>query len=136
MSTAHRVIDDGVERTEAMQAALMRSTVGGTELDDRARALEGRFQALHDRIAGVESREMANDPGPVTVERRLGVAFLGNFLSTYGPTPMHERQVEIAREEYAEIKAELEGLVDELAQLEADLDAAGVPWTPGRGLMP
>ncbi|MDX1503886.1 MAG: hypothetical protein R3325_16125, partial [Thermoanaerobaculia bacterium] len=68
---------------------------------------------------------------------RVGVAFLGNFLSTYGPTPTHQRQIEIAAEQYEELREELRQLIEvELPALEADLDAAGVPWTRGRGLVP
>ena len=55
--------------------------------------------------------------------------------STYGPTPMHLRQFEIAQEEFAELSATLTQLLEtDLPTLEAELDAAGVPWTPGRGV--
>ena len=48
---------------------------------------------------------------------------------------MHKRQFEIAQEEFAELNATLTQLLEtDLPALEAELDAAGVPWTPGRGV--
>ena len=60
---------------------------------------------------------------------------MGNRLSTYGPTPTHRRQFEIAKDQFAALREQLTQLVDtDLPALEAQLDAAGVPWTPGRGV--
>ena len=62
-------------------------------------------------------------------------AWRGNMGSTYGPTPMHKRQFEIAQEEFAELNGTLTQLLEtDLPALETELDAAGVPWTPGRGV--
>jgi hypothetical protein len=38
----------------------------------------------------------------------------------------------IARQEFASVLADLEAIGAMLDALEADADAAGVPWTPGR----
>ena len=48
---------------------------------------------------------------------------------------MHRRQLEIAQEEFTELAAAVDEIVSvDLPALEADLDAAGVPWSPGRGV--
>jgi hypothetical protein len=63
------------------------------------------------------------------------VAQYGNNYSTYGPTPTHRRSLEIAQEEFAAAQKELDRIFDDdLPALEKKLDAAGVPWTPGRGV--
>ena len=68
------------------------------------------------------------DPGPVPVSRRLEVVISGTAQSTFGPTASHRVSLEIAREEFAAIRAELDALLDgEMPQLELRLDAAGVP---------
>ena len=83
---------------------------------------------LQQRLEGNETRSLYSEEGPVSVKRRLEVAVLGTFRSTYGPTP-----VEIADREFAEVKARLTRISDtDLPALRRDLDAAGVPWTPGR----
>ena len=55
--------------------------------------------------------------------------------SDYGPTATHRRAFEIAAAEFAEIEPQLRELLDvDLPALEAKMEAAGVPWTPGRPL--
>ncbi len=119
----------------AMKGALMQSTVPNQELDARVRDIERRVKALHERLAGNERRDSYGDPGPVHVMRRLGVVGIGNSLSTYGPTEMHRRQFEIAQQDFAGIRSEFASILEtEMPALEADLDAAGVPWSTGRGV--
>ncbi len=132
---AHSALHEAEERLVAMRKALDRSRTAPGELDDRARSLWRQLQDLHLTIEGDERRDNAGDPGPVSIQRRLGVAFMGNMLSTYGPTPTHRRQLEIAEQQLETVSEELNTLLDEaLPALEAELDAAGVPWTPGRGV--
>ena len=61
------------------------------------------------------------------------MAQIGTSNSTYGPTPTHRRSLEIAEKQYAQLKKDLDGIVkQELPALAAALQAAGVPWSPGR----
>ena len=54
---------------------------------------------------------------------------------TRGPTATQRMSVDIGRQGLAALAAELEQLVGaDLPALEAELDAAGVPWTPGRSI--
>jgi photosystem II stability/assembly factor-like uncharacterized protein len=131
----HSVIEETEERLEAIKIALTRSTAAGTQLEDRARALLRQMQDLHLTFDGNELRETHGDPGPATIQGRLGTVGIGNRFSTYGPTAMHRRQFEIAKEEFEELAAAVSNIVStELPALEADLDAAGVPWSQGRGV--
>ena len=58
---------------------------------------------------------------------------MGNRLSTYGPTATHRRSYDIALAEFSVIREDLHRLLDvDLVNLEARLEEAGVPWTPGR----
>ena len=58
---------------------------------------------------------------------------VGAFWSTADPTTTHRRQEEIVAEQFRRANAELVNLMEvQLADLEAQADAAGVPWTPGR----
>ena len=67
--------------------------------------------------------------------RRLEVAVMGTFRSTYGPTPTHRQALEIAESGFADVSSRLGRIVDtDLPGLREDLDRAGVPWTPGRGV--
>ncbi len=131
----HEALEGAGERLESIKKALMRSTVQDTSLDDRARALLRRVQDLHETFDGNERRARFGDPGPATISSRLGMIGFGNSFSTYGPTAMHLRQLEIVKEEFADLAAAVDEILSvDLPALEADLDAAGVPWSPGRGV--
>ncbi|MDH3403505.1 MAG: glycosyl hydrolase [Acidobacteriota bacterium] len=129
------VMEELAARLESMRAALTRSRAADASLDERAAALLGRVRELHETFDGNERRADFGDPGPATIAGRLGSVGLGNMFSTYGPTPMQRRQLAIASEELAELAAAVDEIAAvELPALEADLDAAGVPWSPGRGV--
>jgi hypothetical protein len=59
------------------------------------------------------------------------------MTSAYGPTPDQRKSLEIARESYDDVIAELDAIVnEEYSAFKSALDAAKVPWTPGRGIQP
>ena len=123
------------EHLGGIREALLRSMAPDSSLGDQARAIERRLRELHDLLGGTETRESHGDPGPVTVYDRLQTVSIGNFLSTYGPTTTHRRQVEIAAEEFETLHTEFTRLIEvDLVALEQSLESAGVPWTPGRGV--
>ena len=119
---------------KAVKQTLLRS---GAEagLRTQVRALELQVSDLQLKLSGDERRDLAGDSGPVSVSRRINVAQMGTSFSSYGPTPTHERSLEIAEQEFAGIKAALNQIFNtELPALRKALDEAGVPWTPGRGV--
>ncbi len=132
---ARAAVRAGFERLDAAKKALRRSTVAPDGLDERARALEARLFDLEARLFGNRSRARGGEPTKPSVSRRLSVVTMGNRYSTYGPTPTHRRSLEIAEQEFGAARGELHQLLDvDLPAFEADLDAAGVPWSPGRGV--
>jgi len=126
-------IDDTLERLLSIEGALIESGGGNPALDQRARELERRLRLAREALAGNQRREEMGDPGPISVLHRLEVADMGNRWSTYGPTPTHREALAIARRDLAGLREEIDTLVrEDLPALERELDAAGVPWTPGR----
>ncbi len=119
---------------KAVKQTLLRSGAEGG-LRAQVRALELQVSDLQLKLSGDERRDLAGDSGPVSVSRRINVAQMGTSFSSYGPTPTHERSLEIAEQEFAGIKAALNQIFNtELPALRKALDEAGVPWTPGRGV--
>jgi hypothetical protein len=134
VSGAASALQSLVTESVAIKDTLLRSPAPQT-LRDRARALELELLGLQQRLGGNETRELHNEGGPVPIDRRLEVAVLGTFRSTYGPTPTHLRAVEIAAAEFTDVKERIARINDEeLPEIRRQLDAAGVPWTPGRGV--
>jgi hypothetical protein len=133
VQSAGRTIDETATRLRAIRETLPRSTVEDTALDDRVRALEDRLAGLKLVLSGDPRRALMSQGGPVPIRRRLDVAKIGNRYSLYGPTPTHVRSFEIASERFAALERDLATLVEtDLADLERDVEAAGLPWTPGR----
>jgi photosystem II stability/assembly factor-like uncharacterized protein len=132
---AQSTIAETETRLRAIRESLMRATVKDAALDDEVRALEGRLAGLRLDLLGSRTREFMGDPGPISIKRRVDVAAMANRSSVYGPTPTHVMSVEIAEESFAALRQALERLVEvDLRSLERRLEAAGVPWTPGRGV--
>ena len=124
-------LNASIERVEALAEAIDDSGAEG-DLRTQASAIRAGLLDVRVRFLGddtVRSRREAVLPGIRDRIQRV----VGAFWSTADPTTTHRRQVEIVREQLGPANAELVNLVEvQLADLEAQADAAGVPWTPGR----
>ena len=70
---------------------------------------------------------------PVTA--RISAASFSPHWNAHGPTATHQQTLQIARNEYNGVRAALTQLVDrDFEALKDALNAANVPWSPGRGL--
>ena len=131
---AESALGRAVERVGAIESTLVRSTAD-TSLVAEAVRYAKQLASMQERLSGNEQRDYMNEGGPVSIDRRVSVAMLGTNFSTYGPTPTHIRSLEIAEQQFAELQREFDVLInDELPAFEQQLNAAGVPWTPGRGI--
>ncbi len=133
VSAAGATISETEKKLGAIREVLMRSTVGDTALDDEVRALSRRLADLKEALDGNEQQGGIGEPTALSVSRRLFTVVMGTRLSAYGPTAHHLDNFRIAREDFAAIRQGLNQLVEvDLPALEQKLEAAGVPWTPGR----
>jgi len=120
--------------TGAIKDTLLRSGAADA-LREQTRSIELELLGLQQEISGNEARGLYGDEGPVSISRRLEVAVMGTFRSTYGPTPTHIRSVEIAELEFAGVKSSIQRISEvEMPVLREELNNAGVPWTPGRSV--
>lgn len=134
---ARSALGEQLERIRAIRKMLHQSRLSSGEIDPLARQVEQTILDLQLQLDGDSRRDAAGDPGPVSISRRLQVVLTGNRQSTYGPTPTHLRSLEIALEDLAELSQSLARIIRQtIPRLEEQLDAAGVPWTPGRGAPP
>ena len=130
------ILDTTAEQLQLAKKALGESTHPDPSLDSEARALERRLFELREMVYGNEKQDELGEPVPHSIGRRLSSAAMGTMLSTYGPTPNHQQTLAIAKEELEEVKVGLSQLVEvDLPAFAEKLDAAGVPWTPGRDIL-
>ena len=128
-------LDGAVAQVSAIKAALSRADAGQPGLYATAVDLATRLGELNERLRGNRRRGRLNSQQPVSISGRLGSVQGGTYRSTYGPTAMHREQFGIAQEQFAAVREALRGILEEeLPRLEGELEAAGVPWTTGRGV--
>jgi len=134
VSGAVAAITTLLTETSAIKETIQRSGAPET-LREQTRVIELELMEIQQKLAGNEARSLYSDEGPVSINQRLQFAVMGTFRSTYGPTPSHLRSVEIAESDFATAKTRIQSISNsELPALRRQLDEAGVPWTPGRGV--
>ncbi len=111
-------------------------TPGADEaLTGRARELEIRLMDIREALTGDRTIESRDEPTPPSIMDRVQTIIRGHWYATYGPTRTHRRNYEIAAEEFAVVLEKLRTLIEkDLRELEEAMEAAGAPWTPGRGV--
>ena len=130
---ALRAIEEVKASLVAAKESLMSSTAD-PQLYARTHAVEQGLNGVRDALKGNPMRTVMNAQGPVSVSARLDFASYGARTQAYGPTPAQLEALELAEEGYGAASDELDRLIEqEYRQLIKDYDAAGVPWTPGRG---
>jgi len=135
VTAADEALKNAFGRVERLSDALGRSSIDPGTLDTELEVLKQRLYDVDVRLVGNRSAASFNLPQTPSVSRRLRVAGFNDGQSDYGPTQHHRRQLEIAETEFAAILPELKVLLEvDLPSLEAEMEAAGVPWSPGRPL--
>ena len=120
-----------IERVEALAKAVDESEASD-ELRSQASAIRAGLLELRVRFLGDDSVRSRFEAVLLGIRQRIQ-RVVDAFWSMADPTTTHRRQVEIVREQFGPANAELVNPVEvQLAGLEAQADAAGVPWTPGR----
>jgi hypothetical protein len=120
------------ERLRYMRAALVETPSADPELFTRLDELGAGLAALQTRLGGDRARSQLNESSSPSIRGRVG-RVMGHWSTRQMPTATHQRNLEIAREDFAAFRQDLSALVDgDLARLESELEAAGAPWTPGR----
>ena len=123
------------DRLRHMRAALDETPGAGPELYRSLEDVEARLERLATRLQGDRTRSRYNEPSVPSITGRVGQVAGGHWNTRQAPTETQRASLRIASDAFATLSAELVGLLDgALAELEAALEAAGAPWTPGRRL--
>jgi len=129
-SRAARETDD---RLGYLKKAAQDAPQAPEALREEARRLELRLADLRVALDGDTTVERRSEPTPPSITERVQRVVGGLWSHTQNPTTTQIENYEIAAEEFEGVLAELRRLVDEeIRALEAKLEAAGAPWTPGR----
>ncbi len=129
-----RSVDAVIAELDAIKSVLKDFRAEGSFFEI-ADSIKKRVSAQRDLLADNALYDTYNDPQVMSVMARLWHARFAPMSNAYGPTPAQRDSLRLARETYDSATAELNRLInEEYAALKAALDAAKVPWTPGRGI--
>jgi hypothetical protein len=99
------------------------------EIDSTQKRLNGILVKLR----GDRTLSKRNEPTPPSISGRVRQVVSNQWNTTSAPTQTQRDAYQYAGTEFAAVLAELRTLIeDDLARLEAKLEASGAPWTPGR----
>lgn len=131
-----RALDDIQTELGAIKESLGNSTANLT-LYGQANGLSQELSLIRDRIAGNRTQGSFSIDRTTPITARLSHAAYSPNTTAYGPTPSQRDSLAIAHDEFEQVSRDLSQLVDiQYLALKGAVEAAGVPWTPGRGVLP
>ena len=123
------------ERLRHMRAALVETPRADPALFGRMDELVASLDDLQVRLSGDPARQRLSQSMSPSIRGRVGQVIGGHWPTRQAPTATQRSSLELASEGFEMLSGELSELIEvDLARLEADLAAAGAPWTPGRRL--
>ena len=131
----NRFADELSKKLTTMQQAVHQTPSAPAELGNKILALSLQMDDILWTLNGkkpVASRE-ENPPAPVSINERLGNLIYAFYRSTSAPTSTQKRNYQIIREEFPEVHSQLKQISEvTVPAIEAEMEAAGVPYTSGR----
>jgi photosystem II stability/assembly factor-like uncharacterized protein len=118
-------------RTQAIRRALVDSPAGLRLLDQAVR-FDGRVLDALRRLRGDETLRGLESGSPSSLQQRVNSAAAGARGLTGNPTGTQRQNYDIAAADVAAQVAALRTIEAELKKFEQEIEAAGVPYTPGR----
>jgi len=129
------VVESARQRIAAMRGALDATPGLAAGAGVRLRELELGLAAAEVALLGDSTVQKRQEPILPSISDRVQRVMRATWSSTSATTTTHSRDYEIAAAAFAELLVDLRKLIEEdLAALQQDLEKAGGPWTPGRGL--
>jgi hypothetical protein len=131
MMGASGAADEALRNLQFMKKALLDTPRADPRLGEQVRAIEKRLRQALVGLRGdpvVRGRSESSDPS-------LMDRVSGQLGSTSPITGTVKRDYDMAAAEFEKLLPELKAIIDvELRKLGEQLEAAGAPWTPGRGV--
>jgi hypothetical protein len=124
--------DEAGGRLRHLRQAALDTPDGAAAWVDRIDALSERLADLQVELTGDRTVARRSEPTPPSIAERIGRA-AAHWTASAAATGTHRRQYEIAAEAFGPVLDGLRQLIEvDLTALEAEMEGAGAPWTPGR----
>ena len=127
------VLAKAQEQLDAIEKVVQANPQLDPALLQDVRALEVKLMDINEAFNGDPTKSRRSESAYPGFRSRLRTMMSGAVGSTEGPTETHRQQFAIIAAEYQGVAEQVSQLLDvDLPALNAKLDAAGAPWTPGR----
>jgi photosystem II stability/assembly factor-like uncharacterized protein len=128
-----RAVEETRSRLDYVVRAVLQAPRADEALLAEARALEERLHAIDVAMSGDATIRSRSESTPPAISERVDDVVSGHWTSTSHPTETQREAYRIAGAAFEPVLEDLRRLLeDDLPALEAKLDDAGAPWTPGR----
>ena len=130
------VVESTRQQTAALRDALDATPGLAQDVGVRLRELELGLASAEVALLGDSTLRRRQEPILPSITDRVERVMRATWTSTSTTTTTHSRDYEIASAALTELLVDLRRLIDDdLTALQLDLEEAGGPWTPGRGLL-
>ena len=134
ISAVRDVLSESGKMQKAMTNALKKSSILPGTLEPKLVALKADLTRINRSLSGSPSRSEVGERNPDGLGNFISDAMRG-LNNSYGPTPLHAKSLEIAKELFGELKAEVEAINQQhIPEIERALKAAGAPYIIGQGI--
>jgi len=131
MMGAGQAAQEALENIKFMKKALLDTAEADPKLGDRVRDIEERVQDLIITLFGDWAKMRRGEATSPGIMMRVS----SQLSSTAPITETVKQNYEIAASEFGQILEDMRQLIDvDLKKLGEEMEAAGAPWTPGRGV--
>lgn len=135
LMATNAVAAGAAEQLDMIEHAVRRHPQVDLALIERVEAMRLQLTDLRQEISGDPTKRRRSEPEMPGIMQRLNTVVGGAWSVSYGPTQTHREQYAIAADAFADLLPRMRSFTEnDLPALQAELEAAGVPWTPGRGL--
>lgn len=129
----NRLINDAEQRVRHLRQAILETPGADPVLAQREEALRLKLRGLTIRLSGDPTVSAQDEAQEATINERVESIVDRLWSGAVAPAASDEAQYRYAGEAFAEVLASLKTIVEwDIPSLEADLEKAGAPWTPGR----
>ncbi len=128
-------VREALDRIAHLERALSNTAADSDDLRARLRAIEVELLGLRTALEGDTTVSSRFEPVSPSIVQRVQRVLGAQWTSTSAATATHRRTYVVAARAFAPVLGALRVVLEkDLPALEAELEAAGAPWTPGRRL--
>ncbi len=125
-------IENAIKKLTTIRNAMVQVPGMPGELDSRITQLNLEMLGINEKLNGKATKSETGEKDDPTINDYFYKAMSGTRYSTYGPTDTHRQCLQIAKDEYVELKQQTDQLLDvKIPDFEKDYLNAGGPWVEG-----